>query len=489
MGEENTLFPAEFNGSLRIEGRPERLTSEAGAVVLREVLERLGLTKWLCGHLEDPRDPRFITHPLAGLLHTELLLFGQGWRDQDDADALRNDAVMRLAVSTRRGVAPLSTRTEPAAGKQRSKNPAVPDGLASQPTLSRLDRVLSSSSNRNTLRESLLEIAARRIKAQRGGHRMRYLTLDIDSLPVEVHGHQPGSEHNGHYHARIYHPLVASAAETGDLLDLRLREGNKHTADGALSFILELLERVERSLCQVAEVRFDAGFPDETLLTALEQRGTHYVARIKNNPVLDRLAGPYLRRPVGRPPTEPRTWTYEKCYRANSWSRTRRLALVVQERPGEIFLHHFWILTSWSPQERSAEQLLEHYRERGTAEGHMGELMNVFRPALSSSPRQKGHYRGEALEHGYPAGDSFAINEVRLLMNALAYNVMHTARLLLEAATKDGWSLLRFRERVLRVAARVLVHGRRAVMILAENTAAIWRTLWSQLRRLRYAES
>ncbi len=63
MGEDLTLFRLEFNGSLRIDARPERLTSEAGAVLLREMLERLGLTDWLVERLDDPRDPDLVTHP------------------------------------------------------------------------------------------------------------------------------------------------------------------------------------------------------------------------------------------------------------------------------------------------------------------------------------------------------------------------------------------------------------------------------------------
>src|SRR5216684_2788876 len=106
MGEENlALFRAEFNRSLRVESRPERLTSEAGAVVLREVLERLGLVDWLVGRLVDRRDPELITHPLSELLHTALLLLGQGWRDQDDADALRHDAVFHHPIFSPTGLA------------------------------------------------------------------------------------------------------------------------------------------------------------------------------------------------------------------------------------------------------------------------------------------------------------------------------------------------------------------------------------------------
>lgn len=489
MGEGNlALFRTEFNRSLRVEARAERLTSEAGAVVLREVLARLGLVDWLVARLGDRRDPDLITHPLSELVTTSLLLLGQGWRDQDDADTLRHDPVLRLAVSDRRGIAPLEMRPRED-GTPLAKNPAVPDGLASQPTLSRLVRMLSTSDNRAVLRGALLECAARRVRAQRGGHRLRYLTIDIDSLPIEVHGHQPGAEYNGHYHTRIYHPLIASIAETGDLIDAQLRPGNAHTAAGGVAFVGPLLDAVERELCQVAAVRMDAGFPEETLLHALEARNTPYVARIRNNAVLDRMAEPHLRRPVGRPPTAPRTWFHELSYQAETWSRARRVVLVVEERPEELFLHHYWLITDWTAEQMGGPALLAMYRQRGTAEGHMGELMDVLAPALSSTPRPKRHYRGVAVsEHG-ESGDAFAQNEVLLLLNVLAYDVVHVARVLMETASGEGWSLRRVRERILRVAARVLVHGRRAILVLGEASAQLWSALWSRLVRLQYVGS
>ena len=133
-----------------------------------------------------------MTHPLFELLLTAVTLLAQGWRDQDDVDQLRDDAVLRLAVSERKGVAPLFAPDEDGS--------SLPDGLASQPTLSRLMRTLSSEHNRGALRRALLDLAV-------AGLRLRPapgIVLDVDSLPIEVHGHQKGSEYNGHSHARIY---------------------------------------------------------------------------------------------------------------------------------------------------------------------------------------------------------------------------------------------------------------------------------------------
>ena len=262
MGEDQcTLFALEFNRSIQVEHREERLTGDAGALVLREVFSRLGLEEFFTEGLVDARCPERVIHPQIELLRTQLLLLAQGYRDQDDASRLRQDPALRLAVSERRGVRPLKTRAQ---------EQAEPDGLASQPSLSRLVTRLCPEPQRAVLREGLFQASARRLRATRG-HRLRYATLDVDSLPIEVHGSQPEARYNGHYGVRCYHPLVASVGETGDLLDLRLRPGNAHTAEDALEFVLPLLDRMEAELCQVASVRID-GLAIANLLDEAQMR-------------------------------------------------------------------------------------------------------------------------------------------------------------------------------------------------------------------------
>jgi hypothetical protein len=473
MGEILNEFAMEFNGSVRVEAREERLTGEAGAVMLREVDERLGLTRRLGERLVDTRDGRRTTHSMKEMVRTELLLLGQGWRDNDDADALRKDAALRLAVSDRKSTGPLKGEG------------GGPEGLASQPTLSRLVGMLAREENRKELHEALVWQTGQRLRAQQG-QKPRQVTVDVDGLPVEVHGHQEGSEYNGHYGVRMYHPLVASLGETGDLLDVRLREGSVHSASGGLDFLKELLPRVEKEVGEVAAVRFDAAFPEDKLLTWLEERGTHYVARVRNTSVLKKEAV-WPRFVHSGLPEEPGTFLYEGEYQAQGWSRPRRVVLVVQQVEGELFPNTFWLVTSWTAEQMPAEMLLKHYRERGTAEGHFGELMDVLAPALSSTTRPKSSYRGQApLRRSVPV-DAFANNEVRLLLSALAYNLVHAARVLMEQATGEGWGLRRVRERVLKVAARVLLHARRVVVVVGQESAHLWRKLLAQLDALSTA--
>ena len=228
-------------------------------------------------------------------------------------------------------------------------------------------------------------------------------------------------------------------------------------------------------------------------MAALEARGTHYVARVRNNAVLKRLAPPAVDALAweallaGRPyeGDEPRTWVCEAAepYRAGSWSRTRRVVQVLVEEPGELFPRTFWLLTSLSADQVTGEELLAMYRQRGKAEGHMGELMSVVNPALSSSPRPKRHYRGRPVENPGPGIDAFACNEARLLLAVFGYQIMHAQRAVLERATGTGWSLRRLLERVLRAPARFTVSGRRIAMI-ASAASRHWHLLVRQLQLL-----
>ena len=313
------------------------------------------------------------------------------------------------------------------------------------------------------------------------------MTLDVDSFPIEVDGHQPGAEYNGHYGGTIFHPLIATAAELGDILDVKLRPGTAHTAEGGLNFILAVVKAAREKLCQVAAVRMDAGFPDDETLSGLEQEGIPYVAHIKNNAVLDKMAEPFLKRPVGRPSHEPREWTVEMIYKAAAGTKERRVVLIVSERPGELFLHHFWLVTSWTEAEKSADDLLPHYRQRGTAEGYFGELMDAIRPALSSNKRPKSHYRGRRLPQEPRKNLSFWTNEVRLILAALAYNLAHAVRSVAETALGIGMTLVRVRDRFLRVASRLTLHARRVIVIIADDVRDRWDKIWRAMRSLDFA--
>ena len=70
-------------------------------------------------------------------------------------------------------------------------------------------------------------------------------TIDLDSTICETYGlAKEGARHHGYTGARGYHPLLAVAAGTGDVLMARLREGRANTARGAAHFLRETVGRV-----------------------------------------------------------------------------------------------------------------------------------------------------------------------------------------------------------------------------------------------------
>ena len=377
MGEvHGTQARVSFNGSIRISGGGERLSSMGGVLLLRELDERLGVTRRLGSTLVDPRRQGQVTWSLESQLRARLYALAAGYGAQRDVAALSSDPVLRLCSSERRGVGPLK------------------EALMSQPTLARLQRLLGLDANLRTLERSVFELGVAAIRAAgaaKGAH-----TLDVDSMPVMSHGQQPGSVWNDYYRGRCFHPLMALHGETGTMLGAELRPGNASSAKGVRRFLLEKIEAFELALGPVGCVRGDSSFASGAVLNALEKRGTAYVFRLRNNPRLTKMAEPYLVTPEGERPAQPREWLHSLWYSSRRWKERRRVILVVQETPGELYLHHFFLVTS--DKHSPAETILEHYRQRGTSEARFGSS----RVASSRSSRAPRSRMRSTKSHGEP---------------------------------------------------------------------------------------
>ena len=94
-----------------------------------------------------------------------------------------------------------------------------------------------------------MKFAAHGLRVRNRGRRLPRVTLNVDSMPIDVQGHQPKAEWNGHYHARVYQPLIASIAKTSDMLVALIRPGNVGIADGALNVIVDVDDDAQ-NLCR-----------------------------------------------------------------------------------------------------------------------------------------------------------------------------------------------------------------------------------------------
>jgi Transposase DDE domain group 1 len=119
----------------------------------------------------------------------------------------------------------------------------------------------------------------------------RPLVIDVDSTICETYGLQKeGGSRFTYTHVRGFHPLVAVAATTGEVLHSRLRGGPSHTGRGAASFLTECFARVRQAGAAGAiTVRADSGFYAHRVTGACERAGATYSITVKMRPGLHRL--------------------------------------------------------------------------------------------------------------------------------------------------------------------------------------------------------
>lgn len=149
-----------------------RLTSDAGAILLREVGESTGLFDAVNAVIPDPRDPIFIVHDQRTMIAQRVVAIALGYEDLNDHQTLRADPALQLAA----GVVPDEERK-----------------LASPPTLCRLENRIE--------RKTLIQIAGVLIDRFIASHARppEHLILDFDATDDPVHGHQEGRFFHGYY--------------------------------------------------------------------------------------------------------------------------------------------------------------------------------------------------------------------------------------------------------------------------------------------------
>ena len=472
MGEaQDTLFEPEFNRAVKVQTSEQRSTSHAGAVLLREADHQLGLVESLAERLHDPRHPEKVRYTAVELLRERIYALALGSKNQDDLDRLAHDPAMRMATWDRPGEEVLEER------------------LASQPTHSRLiDWLADGPGNREALRHGLFVWVHRHLRSNsRGGdHAVMRATIDVDSFPITVHGKQQGSSYNGYYRDTVYHPLVASFSVNGDYDSTReghrlgngfihatLRQGQVHTAQGTRRFMQRVVKHA-RQMARSFDLRLDAGYTSGSVMDDLTDEKVRFCGRLKKNAVLDRLAEPHVYRPPGRPPAG----GYEDVielgrHQAEGWKHAQRLILVVVDKPdprtGQLNLlpRYFFLITNWPRTLRSGEEVLAHYRKRGTFEDRLGEFNAVIGPHLSSR--------------------EFLENEVTMLLALLAFNMTSMLRNEFEDALGGCWDLHRFQQSVLRAGGRVVKHARRLWLHVEESVGSFWRVITKRIGQLRLA--
>jgi Transposase DDE domain group 1 len=103
------------------------------------------------------------------------------------------------------------------------------------------------------------------------------LVIDVDSFVGEVCGRLKQGSAYGYTHLLGYHPILATRADTREMLHIRLRKGSANTQKGIKRFIDELIARVDRAGASgVKLLRADSGFWNTKVFERLEKAGWRY---------------------------------------------------------------------------------------------------------------------------------------------------------------------------------------------------------------------
>ena len=130
--------------------------------------------------------------------------------------------------------------------------------------------------------DRLTERALTRAWAAGAGPGAQPMTIDLDSTICEVHGHHKQGAAFGHSRVRGYHPLLATRADTGEVLHVRQRRGSANTARGAERFVNELAGRLRRAGASGALVlRADSGFWSKQVIGACQRHRIRFSIAVR----------------------------------------------------------------------------------------------------------------------------------------------------------------------------------------------------------------
>jgi hypothetical protein len=419
-----------------------RITSDSGLLWLAQIDRDLELCEAVAEHVPEWRGSRSVRHSLATLVRQRVYQIACGYEDQNDADMLRTDPLLKLVLG---------------------RLPETGADLASQPTLSRLENAPGA---RDCLRiaRALLELYVR----ERGKDAApEEVLLDFDATDDPAHGEQEGAFYHGYYRTRIYHPLVVFDGQTNQLITAVLRAGNTHAGRGALSVLKRIVGRLREAWPGVKiEIRADAGFAVPEIYDYCEQEGIGYTIGLISNPRLEALAQDLLSRAKRKSEEkagEKVRLVSSGSYRAGSWEHSRRVlykAEVLEKGPNTRF-----VVTSRFDQ---PEQLYDWYVRRGEAEGWIKDFKRALKADRLSCWR-------------------FWANQFRLLLHAAAYWLLDELRRRLTATGVRRTQFDTLRLLVVKVGGRVreLLTKVRLHLASGHPGQRLWYALYSAVGNAR----
>jgi hypothetical protein len=413
------------------------VSSDGGALLLRQVERRIRLVDRLAGCFTDQRRQDRVEHRLGELLAQRLYGLALGYEDLNDHEQLRHDPLMAVLSGKR----------------------ALDDPLAGKSTLNRLE--LTGGAKRyhkiGYQPEKIDALLCDLFLESHAGS-PEQVVLDLDATDVPLHGHQPERFFHGYYDSYCYLPLYIFCGD--QLLCVRLRPANQDAARGAVDEVQRIVTQLRAKWPQVRIVlRADSGFCREELMAWCEENKTDFLFGMARNQRLQKILAKQMheaKREHEKTGKAARVFTDFDYRTKKSWARQRRVVgkaeyLDKGENPR-------FVVTSLRADQWAARDLYEKfYCARGEMENRIKEQMCLFAYRLSTE-EMKG-------------------NQLRLYLSGLAYTLVEALRRL--ALNGTEWAQAQvdtIRRKLFKIGALVRISARRVWLEL--SSAYPWKPIY-----------
>jgi hypothetical protein len=430
---------AEFSGGT--------MTTDSGALLLRETEQRMRLLARFHQCFLDGRNPALVQHPVEQMLSQRIYGLALGYEDLNDHEQLRQDPLLKLLA----GKADLN---EPLAGKSTLNRMELGDGLP--------NRYKKITFWRDAIDDLLVAVFLESHTAA-----PEQIVLDIDATDFAIHGEQEGRFYHGYYDHYCYLPLYVFAGE--HVLCARLRPSNIDPSAGSRKEIERIVRRIRAVWPEVKIVlRGDSGFCREELMAWCEASQVDYVFGMARNPLLEKMVAEALEqaRQQWQQTQQPARvfLEFEHETVSGTWSRRRRVVVKAEHIDGKS--NPRFVVTSVGAEAWAAQQLYEDlYCARGDMENRIKEQFVLFAERVSAA--------------------TMRANQLRLYLSVMAYLlVCGLRRLALRATHLAHAQVGTIRLRLLKIGAQIRVTVRKVWVQMSSSFPL--QTLFSQaLQQLR----
>ena len=254
-------FSLQSNRQIKINFDGGDLSSDAGLLLIKEFISKLGIERLLNRSFKTNDSAVFRYHTDRDNLLQMIYMIMAGYFEDDASDELTKDPVFKAVLEK--------------------------SALASQPTVSRFFNRMDE----DTLKQfqEISQILRKRIYSIQ---MPQAVILDLDSTLLAAYGKQEGRAFNFHYQSNGYHPLVCYDRITGDLIKIQLRDGAAYSCTGVTDFLQPILDEYLNDYPTIhLLLRGDSGFATPDLYKQCEENGTSYVIRLMENFIKESKSG------------------------------------------------------------------------------------------------------------------------------------------------------------------------------------------------------